>query len=563
MSSPLSFSIKTASQNTSFGSGVSAPPREVFEFQQQTPAETAHTSREARRELGQFFTPAPVAAFMASLFDNLPQTIRLLDAGAGIGTLTKAFAEHCAQNQAPVRAIETTLYERDVCLLPALAKTLRECEHFCAQAGIRFTHTVHHTDFIHAAATHAADADTLFSATRTAAQFPQFDAAIVNPPYRKITANSAERRALRAANIETSNLYTGFLALIQRLLAPAGQLVALTPRSFCNGPYFRTFRETFLDEMNLRRLHVFDSRKTTFQTDGVLQENIIFHAEKKRTKNTTPHNVLVSGGDSIPTEDTSCGIPRPVPFGEIVHPGDTQRFIHIPSTAAHTTALREMDTLHASLATLGVNVATGRVVNFRLKEFLRNDPGHDTVPLLHPCHFTRENRAETKTIFDFNSGTIVWPKPASRKPNAILDTPQTRSALVPTGIYLLTKRFTAKEERRRLVACLFDPAQITAERIGFENHLNYFHASGHGLERNLAAGLFVFLNSTMVDQYFRRFSGHTQVNAADLRSLPYPDRNTILAMGNELNTQLTAQQPNISQETIDQLVQKHLAHAND
>jgi adenine-specific DNA-methyltransferase len=31
----------------------------------------------------------------------------------------------------------------------------------------------------------------------------------------------------------------------------------------------------------------------------------------------------------------------------------------------------------------------------------------------------------------------------------------------------------------------------------------------------------------VVDQYIRRFSGHTQVNATDLRTLSYPDRKTL------------------------------------
>ena len=127
-----------------------------------------------------------------------------------------------------------------------------------------------------------------------------------------------------------------------------------------------------------------------------------------------------------------------------------------------------------------------------------------------------------------------------------------RCACIRSGIYLLTKRFTSKEERRRLVACIFDPDQVEAEWIGFENHLNYFHASGHGLERTLAIGLYVFLNSTVVDQYFRRFSGHTQVNATDLRTLAYPSRDTLQSMGRAVKTL------DLAQNEIDQLVTKHL-----
>jgi len=197
-----------------------------------------------------------------------------------------------------------------------------------------------------------------------------------------------------------------------------------------------------------------------------------------------------------------------------------------------------MDRLSSSLASLGVSVSTGRVVDFRLKESLRWKPEKGTVPLVYPCHF--------------NGGTVHWPKFEARKPNAILDNDETHPWLVPSGVYLLTKRFTSKEERRRLVACLFDPDDVKARWLGFENHLNYFHASGHGLDRNLATGLFAFLNSTVVDQYFRRFSGHTQVNATDLRKLAYPNRDTLQTMGSELKTL------DLCQEGLDELVTKHL-----
>jgi hypothetical protein len=119
-----------------------------------------------------------------------------------------------------------------------------------------------------------------------------------------------------------------------------------------------------------------------------------------------------------------------ISFAEIVHPYDTEKFIHIPSASAHAVAKKIMDGLHASLASLGVSVSTGRVVDFRLKDALRLQSEKGTVPLVHPCHF--------------NGGTVHWPKLAGRKPNAILNNDETRPWLVRSGVYLLTKRFTSK-----------------------------------------------------------------------------------------------------------------------
>jgi adenine-specific DNA-methyltransferase len=381
--------------------------------------------RSRQEELGQFLTPPPVADFMASLFGPLPRTVRLLDAGAGAGSLTAAFVSRCCEKHSSVRAIEATLYELDGEILDALAATMRECEHRCADAGIRFKFTIQSSDFIQEMSARLAGG--LFG-TRP----PVFDAAVVNPPYRKISTGSAERRALRSLGVETSNLYTGFIALIQRLLVPGGQLVGITPRGFCNGPYFRPFREDFLNHLELRRLHVFESRQAAFRDDSVLQENIIFHAVKGRAQ---PDELTISSSSGEHGDDITETV---FPFAEIVHPHDAEKFIHIPSTASHATAKETMDGLHSSLASLGVTVSTGRVVDFRLKDALRKEPERGTVPLLYPCHF--------------NGGRVHWPKLEARKPNAILDNDETHPWLVPSGVYLLTKRFTSKEERRRLVA---------------------------------------------------------------------------------------------------------------
>jgi adenine-specific DNA-methyltransferase len=383
--------------------------------------------RERQEELGQFLTASPVADFMASMFGPLPRTVRLLDAGAGAGSLTAAFVSRCCEKRDGIRVIEATLYELDCEILDALSATMRECERRCVAAGIRFTFTIHSADFIHEMSTRLAG--DLFGSLP-----PAFDAAIANPPYRKISTDSTERRALRAAGVETSNLYTGFIALIQRLLVPGGQLVGITPRSFCNGPYFRPFREDFLSQLELRRLHVFESRQAAFRDDSVLQENIIFHAVKGRNQ---PDEIVISSSSGEHGGDITESV---FPFSEIVYPHDPEKFIHIPSAASHVTAKETLDGLSTSLASLGVTVSTGRVVDFRLKDALRKEPERGTVPLLYPCHF--------------NGGNVHWPRLEARKPNAILDNAETRPWLVPSGVYLLTKRFTSKEERRRLVACM-------------------------------------------------------------------------------------------------------------
>ncbi len=486
---------------------------------------TAAQPRIRQGELGQFLTAEPVAEFMASMFGTLPKTVRLLDAGAGAGALTQAFVSRICEGNDEVEAIEVSLYELDLKIIDPLAAAMRECQRRCTQVGIRFKSTIHPTDFIQ-------DMSARLVRGMFVGNVPRFDAAIANPPYRKISANSSERQALRTVGIETSNLYTGFIALIQRLLVSGGQLVGITPRSFCNGPYFRPFREDFLTNMELRRIHVFESRQAAFRSDGVLQENIIFHAAKGR-KQSREMTISSSSGESG-SEVTETVLP----FEEVVHPDDGEKFIHIPSSTSHSLAKQSLEGLDSSLESLGVRVSTGRVVDFRLKDALRNEPEAGTAPLLYPCHF--------------NGGTIRWPKLDARKPNAILDNEETRPWLVPSGVYLLTKRFTAKEERRRVVACVFDPGQVKAKWVGFENHLNYFHANGAGLDRCLAYGLYAFLNSTVVDQYFRRFSGHTQVNATDLRTLAYPNRDTLSAMGSEVETR------EHSQSEIDQLVSKHL-----
>ncbi|MHB8763231.1 MAG: SAM-dependent methyltransferase, partial [Deferrisomatales bacterium] len=48
---------------------------------------------ERKSQLGQFLTPSNVARYLASLFPDRPGPVSILDAGAGIGSLTAAFLD--------------------------------------------------------------------------------------------------------------------------------------------------------------------------------------------------------------------------------------------------------------------------------------------------------------------------------------------------------------------------------------------------------------------------------------------------------------------------------------
>lgn len=446
-----------------------------------------------RSKLKQFMTPAPVAAFMAGMFDRLPKALRLLDAGAGVGSLTAAFVREAASRKDRPRSIDVTAFEVDPLLGQHLAQTLAACAEECEEAGIAFTSRIIVDDYI----LHSAEP---LPAKRSAPG--QYDCAILNPPYAKIGTGSKTRKTLGNMGIETTNLYAAFVAVALDQLKPGGQLVAITPRSFCNGSYFEPFRRFMLEHSALRKIHVYESRKQAFKDDEVLQENIIYQLVKAEPQ---AANVRISSSRSPQDLDATA---RDVPFVEVVVPNDPHAFIRLAVSKEDGDLALRVRALPCTLHDLGVTVSTGRVVDFRARGHLRKDPEPGSVPLIYPCHF--------------NGGYVSWPKPGAKKPNALVSNAETAALMVPRGTYVLTKRFSSKEEKRRLVAVVYDPGRIDSEWVGFENHLNYFHISGKGLPGDLARGLALFLNSTAVDQYFRQFSGHTQVNATDLRNLHYP-----------------------------------------
>ena len=455
-------------------------------------------AQKTKSRLGQFMTPAPVARFMAGMFPPSDlSTCQLLDAGAGLGALSCAFLDRWRAGGFGFDRVEATAHEYDETLRLHLEETL----HSYADSQ-QFKQQVVAGDFIVQTAL----------AMLEGRSGRHYTHAILNPPYKKIGNGSQHRQALSQVGIETVNLYTGFVALAIELMAPGGVIVAIIPRSFCNGTYYRPFRELLLQKTALKAMHLFESRNTAFKDDDVLQENIIVMLERDGRQGDVV--ISTSTDDSIADLETFSH-----PFERIVFPNDAELFIHVP-TSTEQTQLECASGVDQRLDQIDVKVSTGPVVDFRLKENLRSMPEIGTAPILYPMHLAAGNG-------------VQWPVQDGKKANAIAVNDETMPWLMPNGFYCVVRRFSSKEERRRIVANVIRPDDFPegTEFLGLENHVNVFNFKRRGLPEFMAYGMAVYLNTTAVDEAFRRFSGHTQVNAGDLRAMRYPSTEVLLELG--------------------------------
>lgn len=463
---------------------------------------TSATIKEKHRAAhGQFFTPETVAEHLASLFDYPKDGVwRLLDPGAGVGSLTAAVIAECI-TRGFTGTVEATVHELDEALIPALTETMDDCVTTAAEVGIVVVPTVVNGDFLEWVASH----DHI-----GAEDIPQFDASVSNPPYKKVASDSRVRKLTEQVGTGSGNLYTAFITMTLRVLADGGQLVTITPRSFANGPYFLAFRFDLLNRTSLRHIHVYESRSSAFADTDVLQENIIWRAD-----------VGAPRGDVVIAHSAAPGQPvtsRTVPHFEVVSDTDAQRFLHFKLDDDADTVAARMAAMPCSLPELGVTVSTGIVVDFRARDFLTHERTPDTVPMVYPAHLSQ--------------GVSHWPSGATKPSNYIV-TPESEKSLLPEGWYVVVKRFSAKEEKRRVVATVWDPT-VEGGPVAFDNKTNVFHIKKAGLDADLARGLAAYLNTEFFDEAFRQFSGHTQVNATDLRGLRYPNADQLRRLGQRL-----------------------------
>jgi len=421
---------------------------------------------------------------MANLFSfKIPKskTIEILDCGAGHGILSISLLNILIQKG--YIKFDLTLYEIDPGVLLDLHQNLlsykKEYPH------IALNYRVIEKNFI---------LDPIKK---------KFDLIISNPPYFKLKKESPEAKAMIHLVHGQPNIYMLFMAKSADLLKETGEMVFITPRSFTSGAYFKRFREYLLETVSLDHIHIFNTRKEHFKNESILQETII----TKFSKQNNPHITITS------SEDSTLSYIEELSTTKNLIVEKYRNIICIPSSADNLKILNLFHTAHSTLQDLGYKISTGKVVTFRNKELLSTtyqslfDEKKEYCPLLW--------------MHNFKNDDLLFPLD-HKKEQYIELSDRSKALLISTENYLLIKRFSSKEQHRRINIGYLYKKDLSSSYVGLENHLNYLYRRDRELTTQEMKKLGSFLISAEVDQYFRVLNGNTQVNAADILNLPVP-----------------------------------------
>lgn len=478
---------------------------------------SAHTSERQRKAHGLFLTPVQTADFMSRRITTRRRRVRILDPAAGAGILCCAAVEELMARQPKHSAIELVAYEVDGDLISSLRAVLDHLVDWCrerhgATVGVR----VESTDFI------LANAD----AVRRRGLFPAlsqeegFDTVIANPPYFKIGKSDPRAAAVADVVHGQPNIYALFMAVGAASLRTGGDFIFITPRSFASGPYFRRFRAVFFDMIRPTSVHVFGSRRDAFRRDEVLQENVIFCGarEDRWHEDGSPTGIAISSSLGVVDIDESES--RELTAGTVLKIDSVDKVLRLPVSDEDDEALAVVGSWPTDLRGLGLNISTGPVVAFRAADLISKQ---GRVPSSHaPMLWMNHVRAMQAT----------WP--LDRQKPEYIERPGAGALLVPNRNYILLRRFSAKEEARRLIAAPWIAADHPVPDVGLENHLNYVYRPGGTLSEDEAWGLAALYNSRLLDVWFRTINGNTQVSATELRAMPLPAHETIVALGQQV-----------------------------
>lgn len=455
-----------------------------------------------RKKYGQFFTSIETARFMAGLY-NIPtnmEKVCILDAGAGSGILSCAFVERLEKID-HVQEIEVTCYENDSNVLKLLESNLEYCS---SNANKKITLKIITENYI---LSQYLDFNHMIGGSSDP---KKYDFVIGNPPYMKISKDAPEATAMPEVCYGAPNMYFLFASMSLFNLRDNGEMVYIIPRSWTSGAYFKRFREYLLTEGRLEHIHLFVSRNKVFDKEDVLQETII--VKVKKTKITPAIVTITSSHSNKDFGDITSFI---APYHLVVSGKDF--YVYLVTNEKEVAVLEKLQGFDKTLPDIGVKMKTGLTVDFRNRDILRDTEEEGAIPLFYSQHIRQ--------------GKVQFP---INKENEYVVTNQ-QGLMQDNKNYLFVKRFTAKEEHRRLQCGVYLAKDFPQyKKISTQNKINFIDGLITEMSECLVYGLFVLFNSTLYDEYYRILNGSTQVNATEINAMPVPELKYVQEMGRKL-----------------------------
>lgn len=487
----------------------------------QTAAFLENMPKSVRKKKGQFFTSKETAVFMASLFDlsNIGDHVEILDPGSGTGILSAALVDRILHERA-AHSVSLTCYENDADVLPVLKENLH---YIAAHSPVEFTYRITEDDYI------LSQSDDFEGTLFANASPKKYDLIIGNPPYLRIMRNHPAAVAMPTVVHGAPNMYFLFASMSLFNLKQGCEMVYIIPRSWTSGEYFKTFRRYFLYYAKLEQIHLFVSRDKVFNQEQVLQETMIVKVKKESV---SPKTVKIS---STQTNDDFNAITEiDVPYSAIV--SGKNLYVYLPTSEQDVKVLQTINRYTKTLPDEGLKMHTGIVVDFRQWKELKKEPGEHILPLFYSQNIKngRVNHNPSGKEYDW----IVDSKPGLIQKNQN---------------YVFCKRFTAKEERRRLQCGIYLAKDFSEYKfIGTQNKINYVdRVDRQEMSIPLTYGVYALLNSTLFDMFYRILNGSTQVNSTEINNIPVPPISDIEAIGRKL-----LESGSLSTETCDQILKR-------
>ena len=455
---------------------------------------------------------------MASLASLDKQEIRILDPGAGTGILTAAIFDRIIKKSKNSVKIYLDIYETDKSIISLLNSFLLESKRELSKHNHYLSFNIYEEDFVITNSYYIEG--TLKKGISNNKKL--YDIVISNPPYFKLSKNSPEAIALKSLVNGQPNIYTFFMAISAAMLNNNGQMIFITPRSFCSGLYYSKFRKWFVNQIMLSNVHLFSSRKNVFSNEDVLQENIIIKGIKNNGE-IKPNNLVKI---TTSEDDTFIDLKSiEVHYSKIIYKRNGDLYILIPTSKLDLEIFESLDKFPHIMKHLSFGVSTGPVVPFRTKE-----------NLIYSLKENAENMVPLLWMHNFVNLDITWPVFRNGNAIAIKQNENTKGLLIKRGNYVILKRFGSKEQKRRLQsAVLLEEDFKEFSHIGLENRLNYIYRKNGKLTKEEALGIATVLNLDITDLFFRMLNGHTQINANELNALPLPELNKIIEIGKITN----------------------------